>query len=107
MEQYNIISNSFGKENYKDNIINLIKLSLDKSMESPRHVFERFVQFKNFLKEKYKNTLNDVNKKIFVITHSSFLKCGTSKDIYNFTKEDGMSTDGFFPKNFDVISIII
>ena len=107
MEQYEIISNSYGNENYKDNIINLIKLSLDKSMESPRHVFERFVQFKNFLKEKYKNTLNDVNKKIFVITHSSFLKCGTSKDIYNFTKEDGMSTDGFFPKNFDVLSIII
>ena len=107
MEQYEVISNSYGNENYKDNIINLIKLSLDKSMESPRHVFERFNLFKQFLRDNHKNTLNDCDKKVFVITHNCFLKCGTSKDIYNFTKEDGMSTDGFFPKNFDVLSIII
>ena len=107
MEQYNIISNSFGKENYKDNIINLIKLSLDKSMESPKHVFERFIKFKKFLKEKYKDNLNDTEKKVFVVTHSSFLKCGTSKNIFYYNKDKGMPYDGCFPKNYEVLSIIV
>ena len=107
MEQYNIISNSFGKENYKDNIINLIKLSLDKSMESPKHVFERFIKFKHFLKEKYKDNLNETEKKVFVVTHSSFLKCGTSKNIYYYNKDKGMPYDGCFPKNFEVLSIFV
>jgi len=107
MEQYNIISNSFGKENYKDNIINLIKLSLDKSMESPKHVFERFIKFKHFLKEKYKDNLNETEKKVFVVTHSSFLKCGTSKNIYYYNKDNVMPYDGFFPKNYEVLSILV
>ena len=107
MEQYKIISNSFGKENYKDNIINLIKLSLDKSMESPKHVFERFIKFKKFLKEKYKDNLNETEKKVFVVTHSSFLKCGTSKNIYYYNKDNVMPYDGFFPKNYEVLSIIV
>lgn len=107
MQQYDIISNSYGKENYKDNIINLIKLSLDKSMESPKHVFERFIKFKNFLRDKYKDKLNDTEKKVFVVTHSSFLKCGTSKNIFYYNKNNGMPSDGCFPKNFEVLSIFV
>ncbi len=107
-EKYDIISQSYGKENYINNIIDLINFSFDRHMESPKHVFERFNLFKQFLKDNHKDTLNDCDKKVFVITHNCFLKCGTSKKIYNYTiNDDDVPNDGCLCKNFDVVSIFV
>jgi len=107
-EKYDIISKSYGKENYINNIIDLINFNFDKHMESPKHVFERFNLFKQFLRDNHKNTLNDCDKKVFVITHNCFLKCGTSKIIYNYTiNDDDIPSDGCLCNNFDVVSICI
>ena len=107
-EKYDIISKSYGKENYINNIIDLINFNFDKHMESPKHVFERFNLFKQFLRDTHKNTLNDCDKKVFVITHNCFLKCGTSKKIYNYTiNDDDIPSDGCLCNNFDVVSICI
>lgn len=107
-EKYNLISESYGKDNYKDNICSLIKLSLEKHMESPKHVLERFNKFKDYLREKHKDTLNDNNSKVFVLTHNCFLKCGTSKTVYSYSiNDDIIPNDCCSPNNFDVVSIIV
>ena len=76
--------------------------------ESFKLVYSRFLEFKNFLANKYKNNeQNGLNKKIIVITHSNFLGVVTSK--YLFENDD----INYFPKecchcnNCDIISIYI
>ena len=78
------------------------------TFESFKLVYSRFLEFKNFLANKYKNNeQNDLNKKIIVITHSNFLGVVTSK--YLFENDD----INYFPKecchcnNCDIISIYI
>jgi broad specificity phosphatase PhoE len=50
--------------------------------ESLRHLQGRFQRFKDFIIEKHKNTLNDKEKKIFVVSHRSFMTSGTNMTPY-------------------------
>ena len=54
-----------------------------KRIESLEHLFNRTIKFKEFLKEKYKNSMNDCSKKIVIISHHCFAKIFTSKECYD------------------------
>ena len=47
--------------------------------ESYKHAYQRFIDFKNYLYEKHKNTINDKKKKIIAISHRLFISISTSK----------------------------
>ena len=55
-----------------------------KPFESFKHVYSRFLEFKNFLSEKHKESLNDLDKKVIVVTHEDFLRVITNKYLYEF-----------------------
>ena len=75
--------------------------------ESFKHVYERFLGFKKFLIEKHKDTLNDVNKKIIVISHGDFISSITNKYLFEDDNINSFPKDGSRPKNCDIISIYI
>ena len=77
-----------------------------KPFESFKHVYERFLEFKNFLMNKYKDSMNDLNKKIIVITHGDFLRVITNKYLYNNDDENFFPKDCCHCKNCDIISIL-
>ena len=46
--------------------------------ESFKHVYQRFEEFKSFLKNEIKDNMNDKNKKILCISHGGFINTATS-----------------------------
>jgi len=77
---------SYGTDNVKQTVGELGKLIIDlnmKRIESLEHLFKRAVSFKNFLHEKYGESLKNLDKKIVIISHSCFGQMFTSKECYN------------------------
>ena len=75
--------------------------------ESFKHVYSRFLDFKQFLLEKHKETLNDLNKKIIVITHGDFLGVITNKYLYDSDDINYFPRDCCHCNNCDLISIYL
>ena len=80
-------------KNYNDKgKISLIEKELEKlaiyriksgiRFESLKHEYERFINFSQFLDEKYKDNLDDKENKILCISHSGFIKVAASKKPY-------------------------
>ena len=79
-------------ELYQNGDINLYKKEVSKiieeryksglKFESYKHAYERFIDFKNFLYDKYKDKINDKNKKIIAISHKLFISIATSNCNY-------------------------
>ena len=79
----NKMYNSYKAGKMKESISELGKIINDlkmKRIESLNHLFNRTVKFKEYLKDKYKNSMNDCNKKIIIISHSCFGQMFTSKE---------------------------
>ena len=86
-EKYDNIKNkmydSIKTGKMKESISELAKIINDlkmKRIESLNHLFNRTIKFKEYLKDKYKNSMNDCNKKIIIISHSCFGQMFTSKE---------------------------
>ena len=47
--------------------------------ESYSHTYQRFLDFKNYVYEKHKNTMNNIEKKIIVVSHKLFISIATSE----------------------------
>ena len=62
---YNSLKTGKMKESISEfgKIISELKV---KRIESLEHLFNRTIKFKQFLKEKYKNSMNDCSKKIVI-----------------------------------------
>ena len=75
--------------------------------ESFKHVYSRFLEFKKFLTERHKDTLNDFDKKVLVITHGDFLGVITNKYLYENDNINAFPEDCCYCKNCDMISIYI
>ena len=75
--------------------------------ESFKHVFSRFEDFKKYLKEKHKDSMDDLNKKIIVVTHADFLGVITNKYLYDNDNINSFPKDCCHCKNCDIISIYI
>ena len=78
-----------------------------KPFESFKHVYSRFLDFKQFLISKYKNSINDLNKKIIVVTHGDFLGVITNKYLYNNDDLNFFPEDCCHCRNCEIISIYI
>ena len=76
-------------------------------LESYKHVFNRCVKFKEFLKEKYKDSLNDTNKKVVVVTHKAFIHYSSSKLAYKMEKIEKNPEDCCLVDNCEMVSIYI
>ena len=79
----NKMYNSYKAGKMKESISDLGKIISElkmKRIESLEHLFDRAIKFKEYLKDKYKNSMNDYNKKIIIISHSCFGQMFTSKE---------------------------
>jgi len=95
------------EKNYKKYEAALSEYGSDFLLESFKHLFLRNLEFKNFLKQTHKKTLNDINKKIVVITHSAFSKLATSIKAYSMDKINDYPDDCLKLNNCEVISMLI
>ena len=84
---YNNLKELYDKNEYNLYINALEKLAIfrmknHKKFESISHEYNRFLDFKDNLNKIHKFTLKDINKKILMISHSSFIKISTSPGPY-------------------------
>lgn len=95
------------KNKYQEKVIDCLRLAakLKKNIESNSHLFERCLKFKSFLKDNHKNV--DVDKKILVVAHSTFILLSTSKDFINAEDKSELPKDGYFPDNCKMLSMLI
>lgn len=102
------------KELYDKKEIKLYKKAMEKfakfriknhkKFESINHEYNRFLEFKNNLNKNHKFTLKDKNKKILVVSHSSFIKISTSPGPYQ-EKIKKAHPNCHPVKNVEIISI--
>ena len=75
--------------------------------ESFKHVYSRFLEFKNFLSEKHKDSLDNFDSKVIIVTHGDFLGVITNKYLYENDDVNAYARDCCHCKNCDIISIYI
>ena len=115
LDKFNKLLNLYNKgdmNNYKIEMVNEFPRMIfnEQSLqpfESFKHVYSRFLEFKNFLVERHKKTLNEIDKKVLVITHGDFLGVITNKYLYGNDEENYFPKDCCYCKNCDIISIYI
>jgi broad specificity phosphatase PhoE len=76
-------------------------------METINHVFQRCLDFKNFLKEFLKNNSLQEDEKVLVFTHSAFVRLSTSQLAYSMKKVESYPEDCYHADNCEIISIDI
>ena len=106
----NKLYNSLNTGKMKETISELGKMISDlkmKRIESLDHLFNRTVKFKEYLKEKYKNSMNDPSKKIIIISHSCYGQIFTSKECYGKTNIKEYPKDCCDMRNCEAISVFI
>ena len=106
----NKLFDSYGTPKIKENFAEFGKLIVDlkmKRIESLDSLFKRAVLFKIFLKEKYKNSMKNTNRKIVIISHSCFGQMFTSKECYNKQHIEEYPKDSCEMKNCEAISVFI
>ena len=94
-------------ENLKIELANLAKIRYAQKIrfESLKHMQGRFIKFCEFLKDKHRDTMNILDKKILIVTHDSFIKCATDRTIYETTDIQKYHPNSFSPKNCEIISL--
>ena len=67
-------------KSYKEGASKIVKERYESGLkfESYKHAYERFVEFKNFLKTNHKETINNKNDKILIISHKTYISIATS-----------------------------
>ena len=106
----NDLYNSLKTGKMKESISQFGKIISDlkvKRIESLEHLFNRTIKFKEFLKEKYKNMMNDCSKKIVIISHHCFAKIFTSKECYGKKDIKEYPNDCCEISNCESISVFI
>lgn len=101
---------SYGTDKVKQSVAELGKLIVDlkmKRLESLNHLFKRAVSFKVFLVEKYKVSMNDKDKKIFIVSHSCYGQMFTTKECYNKKTITEYPKDSCETSNCEAISVFI
>jgi len=83
-EIYNKLNELYEKGDmdlYKKEVSKVIeeRYKSKKKFESYKHAYLRYIDFKNYLNEKYKDSINNTDKKIIIISHRLFISIATSK----------------------------
>ena len=84
----------------------VFRIEYRKKFESIKHQYDRFLEFKNNLKKEHSHTIKDKNKKILIISHSSFIKISTSPGPYS-EKNAKAHPSCHSMKNLEIISIFL
>ena len=84
-----------------------IRYAQKKRFESLKHLQIRFNKFLDFIRQEHKETLNDLDKKILVVTHDSMIKCATDRNLYETEDIQNYHPKSYSPKNCEIISIKI
>jgi len=75
-----------------------------KRLESLKNLQKRFKQFIDFIKGQHKDNLENINEKIFVVSHSSYMKIGTDGDIYHSDMIQYFHFGCYRPDNCEILS---
>ena len=82
------------------------RIQYKKKFESIKHEYNRFLDFKNNLKNEHSINLKDKNQKILIISHSSFIKISTSPGPYK--EKNAKAHPSCHPmKNLEIISMYV
>jgi broad specificity phosphatase PhoE len=105
-EKLKTIYESGNIEELKTELSNLAsyRYKKGKRLESLKNLQKRFKKFTNFIKEQHKDTLENINDKIFVVSHSSFMKIGTDEDIYPSVLTQYFHFGCYNPGNCEILS---
>jgi broad specificity phosphatase PhoE len=92
---------------FKEGLAELAKIryAQKKRFESLKHLQFRFNKFMEFIKENHKNSLNNTNDKILVVTHDSLIKCATDRTPYETDDIQKYNQNSYSAKNCEIISI--
>ena len=72
--------------------------------ESLKHLQGRFIKFCDYLREHHKDTLEDKNNKILVVSHCAYIKIGTDLTPYESEKIQDYHPTVYSPKNCEILS---
>ena len=75
--------------------------------ESFKHASERFDKFKNYLRNEHKETINDKEKKILCVTHSTLISIATSPKPFLIDKIDDKKDNLYKMKNGEINTLFI
>ena len=97
------------KDEYKKELGNFLKENRKKNrrFESLQHAYDRFEDFKKFLKEEHKETLNDNKNKILCVSHSTYINVGIDPDEIEAEKNKEKNKNTYKIKNGEIISVFI
>ena len=109
-EMYQKLKGFYDQNNFeslKEGLSELAFIRYDqkKRFESLKHLQIRFNQFIDYIKENHKDTLNNVNEKILVVSHESFIQIATDRRIYESEDIQDYHDKAYSPKNCEIISI--
>ena len=92
-------------EELKIGLTELAKLRVHykKRFESLKYLQGRFKKFCENVKNEYKESLGDEDKKILAISHCSYMKVGTDINLYSEEKQY-FNTNCYKPKNCEILS---
>ena len=75
--------------------------------ESLKHGFQRFEEFKKFLKNEHKDTIDDKNKKVLCVSHGAFINTATSPKPFLVDKLDEIPNNLYHIQNGEIITLLI
>ena len=96
-------------KNYKEELRRFLE-EKNKTMEkyeSFKHSYERFQDFKTYLKNEHKGTYNDNDRKILCVSHSNFIKSATSPVPFLQDKMYEKTDHLYKPQNGEIMTLII
>ena len=73
-------------------------------VESLKHLQGRFKKFCDYIREKHKDTLEDKTKKIFAVSHWSYMKIGTDMSPYSSNSIQDYHPNCYGPSNCEILS---
>jgi len=96
-------------EEFKIGLSNLAKLRFQKKkrFESLKYAQERFKRFLNFIKTHFKKSLKKTKEKIFVVSHSCYMRIGTDKIPYESKEIQQYHDNSYFPQNCEILSYFV
>ena len=107
MEIYNKLNEIYKKGDmklYKEEVSKLIKERYESGLkfESYKHAYERFLDFKKFLYDKHKDTIDNKDKKIIAVSHKLFISIITSNIKYETDEIKKFSPDCLLLNNCEI-----
>jgi len=85
--------------------IAIIRYDQKKRFESLKNLQYRFNKFLDYIKDKHRETLNNLDKKILIVSHDSFIKVATDRRIYETKDVQKYHDKSYSSKNCEIISI--